>query len=136
MRQLTCFIRIMEDEHSDFPATVRFVQHGNVYFGAGFTAASFQFMNTETDPHKRLTDREWQLLQLIAENKGNNKLSTVLHVSTNTALTHRVNLMRKLNVHNVASLVRLAVRWGMISCAHSLRLEPYALLCSGGCERV
>ena len=63
-----------------------------------------------TPPIKRLTRREREVLQLLAEGKSNKEIGTVLHMSTKTAETHRARLMAKLGVHSVAELVRYAVR--------------------------
>jgi DNA-binding NarL/FixJ family response regulator len=99
----------------DLLEAIRQIQRGYVYFSEGFTAASFQSTRTEPDPRRGLTAREWQILQLIAEGRGTREISTVLQMAPNTALAHRANLMQKLNVHNVAPLVRMAVRWGLVS---------------------
>jgi DNA-binding NarL/FixJ family response regulator len=101
----------------DLMEAIRQIQRGNVYFSAGFTAASFLSTSTEPDPRRGLTAREWQILQLIAEGRGTKDISTVLQMAPNTALAHRAHLMQKLKVHNVAPLVRLAVRWGLVSVA-------------------
>ena len=63
---------------SDLVDAICQVQRGNIYCSAGFTAASFQSTKIEGDPHKGLTVREWQILQLIAEGKDNMEISTVL----------------------------------------------------------
>jgi DNA-binding NarL/FixJ family response regulator len=58
----------------------------------------------------RLTPREREVVQLLAEGKTSKEVATVLNLSVKTAETHRTNLMRKLNLHSVADLVRYAVR--------------------------
>jgi DNA-binding NarL/FixJ family response regulator len=63
-----------------------------------------------TPPVKRLTRREREVLQLLAEGKSNKEIGTILHMSTKTAETHRARLMAKLGVHSIAELVRYAVR--------------------------
>ena len=57
-----------------------------------------------------LTTREQQVLQLIAEGLSSKEVATRLEISPKTAETHRVNLMRKLNLHSVSELVRYAIR--------------------------
>src|SRR5881397_1422287 len=57
-----------------------------------------------------LTDREREVLQLIAEGKTNKEIATVLSVSINTVETHRKHIMEKLDLHNTAEIVRFAVR--------------------------
>jgi DNA-binding NarL/FixJ family response regulator len=63
-----------------------------------------------TPPVKRLTRREREVLQLLAEGRSNKEIGTALHISTKTAETHRARLMAKLGVHSVAELVRYAIR--------------------------
>lgn len=57
-----------------------------------------------------LTDREREVLQLIAEGKTNKEVANLLSVSINTVETHRKHVMEKLDLHNTAELVRFAVR--------------------------
>ncbi len=58
----------------------------------------------------RLTSRERQIVQLLAEGKTSKEIATALDISTKTADTHRANLMRKLNLHSLADIVRYAIR--------------------------
>lgn len=58
----------------------------------------------------RLTSREREILQLLAEGKNNDEVASSLGISVNTAQTHRANIMRKLELHSVSELVRYAVR--------------------------
>jgi DNA-binding NarL/FixJ family response regulator len=58
----------------------------------------------------RLTPREREVVQLLAEGKTSKEVASVLNLSVKTAETHRTNVMRKLNLHSVADLVRYAVR--------------------------
>jgi two-component system response regulator NreC len=62
------------------------------------------------DPLGRLTDREREVLQLIAEGKTNKEIAVALSLSVNTVETHRKHLMEKLDLHNTAELVRFAIR--------------------------
>jgi DNA-binding NarL/FixJ family response regulator len=61
-----------------------------------------------------LTPRERETIQLIAEGRSSKEVANVLGISTKTAETHRVNLMRKLELHSVVDLVRYAVRHSVI----------------------
>jgi DNA-binding NarL/FixJ family response regulator len=58
----------------------------------------------------RLTSREREIVQLLAEGKSSKEIASFLNLSVKTVETHRTNLMRKLDVHNVSELVRYAVR--------------------------
>jgi two-component system, NarL family, response regulator NreC len=62
------------------------------------------------DSVARLTDREREVLQLIAEGKTNKEVAHALSVSVNTVETHRKHIMEKLDLHNTAELVRFAIR--------------------------
>jgi DNA-binding NarL/FixJ family response regulator len=61
-------------------------------------------------PRNRLTPREREVLQLLAEGKSNKEVATILEISVKTAETHRANIMLKLDFHSVTELVRYAVR--------------------------
>jgi len=62
------------------------------------------------DPDSPLTPREREVVQLLAEGKSSKEVAAVLGISVKTAETHRINLMRKLDCHSVAEVVRYAVR--------------------------
>lgn len=61
-------------------------------------------------PARRLTPREREIVQLLAEGKSNKEIATYLHISVKTAETHRANIMLKMNFHSVTELVRYAVK--------------------------
>jgi len=61
-----------------------------------------------------LTPRETQLLRLIAEGQSSKQLAFQLGISFKTAVCHRYNIMEKLNLHDVSSLVRFAIRKGLV----------------------
>ncbi|MEO8595436.1 MAG: response regulator transcription factor [Candidatus Solibacter sp.] len=62
------------------------------------------------DSYELLTEREREVLQLIAEGKSNKEVAAILGVSPYTIETHRLHLMQKLNLHNTAEIVLYAVR--------------------------
>ena len=67
------------------------------------------------DSFDLLTDREKEILQLLAEGRSNKEVASLLNVSVYTVETHRTNLMQKLNLHNTAEIVLYAVRKKIIS---------------------
>jgi len=67
------------------------------------------------DSYDLLTDREKEILQLLAEGKSNKEVATLLDLSLYTVETHRSNLMQKLNLHNTAEIVLYAVRKKIIT---------------------
>jgi two-component system, NarL family, response regulator NreC len=73
--------------------------------------ASFDKANP---PGDMLSPRERQVLQLVAEGKTTKEIAAVLGVSIKTADSHRARIMRKLDIHDTAGLVRFAIRRGLI----------------------
>jgi len=67
------------------------------------------------DSFDLLTNREKEILQLLAEGRSNKEVAQLLNLSTLTVETHRSNLMQKLNLHNTAEIVLYAVRKKIIS---------------------
>lgn len=67
------------------------------------------------DSFDRLTGREREVLQLIAEGHTNREIAELLHLSAKTVETHRAHLMGKLDIHNVAELTQYAIRRGVIA---------------------
>jgi DNA-binding NarL/FixJ family response regulator len=65
-------------------------------------------------PLAQLTRRECEILQLLAEGHGNKEIATRLDISVKTAETHRTNMMRKIDAHSLADLVRYAIRNGLV----------------------
>ena len=66
------------------------------------------------DDSDKLTNREKQILQLIAEGKSNKEIAVLLNLSVNTVSVHRANLMEALGIHRTAELVLYAVRKGLV----------------------
>ncbi len=67
-----------------------------------------------SDPYETLTDREKQVLKLVAEGGSNKEVAETLGISVKTAMSHREKVMEKLGVHNRTELVRLAIKRGVI----------------------
>jgi len=61
-------------------------------------------------PFSRLSPRELQIVQLVAESKSNKEVSNLLHLSVKTVESHRAHIMEKLGIHSVTELVRYAIR--------------------------
>jgi DNA-binding NarL/FixJ family response regulator len=72
------------------------------------------FLTKGSLPQRPLSDRERQVLQLVAEGKTTKEIASLLGISVNTAESHRTNLMEKLDIHDTAGLVRYALRNGVI----------------------
>jgi two-component system response regulator NreC len=74
-----------------------------------------QLTKSEYEAYKQLSDRERQVLQLIAEGNSTKEIAYKLHVSVKTIESHRQNIMTKLGIHNLAGLTKFAVREGLTS---------------------
>lgn len=65
-------------------------------------------------PHTRLSNREFDILRLLAEGKSVNDIAALLSISNKTVSTHKARLMQKMDCHNSSALVRYAVEHGLI----------------------
>lgn len=91
---------------------IRSVYNGKRHFSGEVT---IQLMKADSGPLiseelKELTPREIEILRLIAAGKSNREIGDQLFISHRTVDTHRTNIMKKLDVHNIAGLVRVAFR--------------------------
>ena len=68
----------------------------------------------EDDPFEKLTGREREILQLLAEGISNREISKKIHISVKTVETHRAHIIEKLNLHNATDLTKYAIRKGLI----------------------
>ena len=68
-----------------------------------------------SDRYELLTEREREILQLIAEGKTSREIAELLNISASTVDTHRAHIMEKLDLHNPYEVVLYAVRKGLIS---------------------
>jgi DNA-binding NarL/FixJ family response regulator len=65
--------------------------------------------------YDKLSEREKQVLKLVAEGNGMQQIADMLCLSIKTVMTHRTNLMEKLSIHNRTELIKFAIRQGLIS---------------------
>jgi DNA-binding NarL/FixJ family response regulator len=104
----------------DLLPAVRAVQSGRPFFSPAVTAVLVQDYVRSlqarglTDSYGLLTDREKEVLQLLAEGRSNKEVASLLNVALSTVETHRSSLMQKLDLHNTAEIVLYAVRKGII----------------------
>lgn len=95
----------------DLVGAIRSVSEGKRYIGSGLKYVAHQ----QEDELNRLTGREKQVLQLIAQGKSNKEIASLLELSVNTVSVHRANLMEKMNIHRTAELVLFAIRKGLVA---------------------
>ena len=98
----------------DLLRAIEAVRHGVLYVSPGASQAVVDAWKQGAS-EAQLTPRERQVAQLVAEGKSNKEIAAVLHISVKTAEFHRGRLMRKLQLHDVAGVVRYAIRQGMIA---------------------
>lgn len=100
---------------SDLLHALRQVSRGQVYLSPGVAQVVVEsYQSNAGRSVTQLTLRERQVLQLIAEGKTTKDIASVLGISVKTAESHRTRLMQKLDIHETASLVRYAVRNGIV----------------------
>lgn len=99
----------------DLILAIRQILRGETYLSPGVAAsvvdAVLENANEASDP---LTARERQILQLVAEGNTTKEIAKLLNVSFKTAESHRNHIMKKLDIHEVAGLVRYAIRQGLL----------------------
>jgi two-component system, NarL family, response regulator NreC len=99
----------------DLVRAVRQAARGETYLSPEVSDAVIQAYRNRTElPPDPLSARERQVLQLIAEGNSTKQAASALDISTKTAETYRTRIMEKLDIHETASLVRYAVRRGVI----------------------
>jgi two-component system response regulator NreC len=99
----------------DLIRAIREISRGEVHLSPGIAAsvvdAYLDKTDTAADP---LTPRERQILQLIAEGNTTKEVARLLSISFKTAESHRNHIMQKLDIHDVAGLVRYAIHHGLL----------------------
>ena len=100
----------------DIVQAIRDVLQGGIYLSPRISRAVVQAYFTRSHlPPDPLTSREREILQLIAEGQMMKEIAWRLGLSIKTVESHRINLMRKLDIHETATLVRYAIRRGLTS---------------------
>jgi two-component system, NarL family, response regulator NreC len=100
---------------SDLVHAIQQVSRGGFYLSPGISQAVVEAYRTRSErPADPLSSRERQVLQLIAEGRSTKDIASLLGISVKTAESHRSRLMQKLDIHETASLVRYAVRRGLV----------------------
>ncbi|MGA7339008.1 MAG: response regulator transcription factor [Terracidiphilus sp.] len=106
---------LKNQESTDLVHAIRQVSRGEIYLSPSISRIVAEAFLSKTTSHPDpLTSRERQVLQLIVEGKSTKEIADVLGISVKTAETHRTRLMQKLDIHDVASLVRYAIRHGLV----------------------
>ena len=112
---------LKDNADEDFERAIRSVAAGKPFFSPAIAQALLEddvrLMRKRgvQDSYDLLTEREREILQLLAEGKSNKEAAAVLNLSPYTVETHRTNLMQKLGLHNTAEIVLYAVRKAIIT---------------------
>jgi len=94
------------------------INDGEAFFSPPVARIALNQYVDESDsesPLARLSDREKQVLALIAEGKSNKEIAVALNIGVRTTETHRERIMRKLDIHSVAGLTKFAIANGIVS---------------------
>jgi|SRR5579864_689099 DNA-binding NarL/FixJ family response regulator len=113
---------LKSDAARDLVSAIQALQRRTTFFTSSVAEMVLNgFLDRNGDTPKpfkdRLTPREREVVQLLAEGKTSKEVAVVLNLSVKTAETHRTNVMRKLDLHSVADLVRYAVRNNIVQVA-------------------
>ena len=107
------------DAANELVRAVRAVHSGQMYLSpavAGFVVDRFSHERADDDTvFTRLSAREREVLQLVAEGKSSPATAKLMHISIKTVETHRRNIVQKLDIHGTAELTKYAVREGLTS---------------------
>jgi DNA-binding NarL/FixJ family response regulator len=105
---------------SDLITAIRAVSRGELYLHpsitsevvAGYLRRGKQV--TVKDPYEKLTDREKQVLKLIAEGHTHKEIAEILNISVKTVIAHQTNISEKLDMHTKSDLIKFAIQKGII----------------------
>jgi DNA-binding NarL/FixJ family response regulator len=110
------FLSLDDAEDGDLIQAVRRVAAGEMYLSPELAGAPSMPSAPPLDSaHERLTERERQVLMLVARGRSNREIAAMLGLSANTIAVHRANLMKTLAVRKTAALVLYAVRHGLVT---------------------
>ncbi len=95
---------------------IRQVLSGKIYVSEAMSARILETLSVKnpsssTSPIEQLTDREFEVFQLIGQGKGTKEIASHLHISVKTVEVHRANIKGKLKIATAPELIRHAVRW-------------------------
>ncbi len=127
---------LKSDAVRDLVSAVEALQSGRMFFTsrvndmvlAGFLDKGFNGSSSDQPMSAKLTPREREVIQLLAEGKSSKEVATLLNLSTKTAETHRSNIMRKLDFHSIRDLVVYAVKNDIIQ----VQMPPVVLTTTDG----
>jgi len=114
---------LKENAGDDLLKAVKDVMNGNLYLSpklltsmveTGILLPAKPEENITTEDKSSLTNREKEILKLVAEGKSSNDIASILRISPKTVKVHRLRIMNKLDIHNITDLVKYAIKSDMI----------------------
>jgi DNA-binding NarL/FixJ family response regulator len=114
---------LKDSAEADLLAAVRTLTEGKSFFSPAISKILGEDYMRQLesrggeDTNELLTNREREILQLVAEGRTNKEVANMLNLSLYTVETHRTHILQKLNLHSVPELILYAVRKGIISLA-------------------
>lgn len=105
---------IKNADENELIAAIEAVALGKKYFNSEISELMIGNMALEGESHKKLSDREMEVLELVSEGCTTKEIADQLFVSARTVDTHRVNMMKKLGVQNTAELIKKAAHLKLI----------------------
>ncbi len=103
---------------SELELAIKAISQGETYLSPAVSkhvvANYLKRVGDESSSLEQLTSRQREILQLIAEGKSTKEIAELLYISVKTVETHRMQLMKRLDIHDVAGLVRYAIRMGLV----------------------
>jgi DNA-binding NarL/FixJ family response regulator len=104
---------------AELAVAIRAVYSGDVFLhpsiAKGVTKDYVQLIRSEreTEPYERLTDREKEILKLLAEGYSSHQIAERLYLTAKTVVNYRKNIMEKLSLENLAQLIKYAIKIGL-----------------------
>ena len=95
---------------------IKAVAKGESYLASELSKqAILKYLDDPRSFFPQLTPRQYEVLKMIAEGHATKEIARLLHISVKTVETHRSQLMERLNIHDIAGLVRYALRTGLVN---------------------
>lgn len=120
---------LKESAFKEVVEAIRTVMSGKVYLSSPISGIVIEdyvhnLVRLSPSANPILTDREQEVLQLLAEGQSAKEIASTLHVSVKTVNAHRTNIMEKLKFQNFADLVKYAIQEGLTSLDHRAESAP------------
>ncbi len=108
---------IKDADPEELALAIKAVRRGDVYLSPSISRQVVEEFRRRTaeelNPVDQLSPRQREILQLIAEGHTTKDIARILNLSVKTVDSHRTQLMNRLNIHDLAGLVRFAIQWGI-----------------------